>query len=225
MRLGRRCACRDVADEQLVGNGLVQQAVHIAQVASEQIVEFEVVLRRMIVAVPPEPVAPLGDQHFLAGAGGDRGVGASGRIERRAGCGQLTPGSLIVPVSDPDVEVCVDPGSGKNASQLGLRAATRLAHRHGSKLGMARETAVEGAQERAPAAFEVLPGVLTVEDDGDQRFSPAGACSVFRPASTSRDTRSSAAASACRPRSESRSGPTWRGPGTYATRAPPVAIA
>src|SRR5258708_4679754 len=127
----------------------------------------------MVVAVQPEPVASLGDQDLLAGPGRDNGVRGRWRVERRAGPGKLTPGSLIVPVPDPDVEIRVDPGSGKNARQLGLRAAAGFAHRHGPKLGMAREPAVQSAQERPPAALEVLPGIFTIEDDGDHRFGPA----------------------------------------------------
>ena len=57
---------RDVADEQLVGDRLLQQPVGVPEVPAEQVVELEVVRRRMVVAVPPEPVAAFGDQHLLA---------------------------------------------------------------------------------------------------------------------------------------------------------------
>src|SRR6202011_5191899 len=102
------------------------------------------------------PVAPFGDQYLLAGLGRDNGIGDARRIECRAGLGQLTPATLILPVPDPDVEVRVDPGPGKNASHLGLRATAGFAHCHGSKLGMAREPAVQSAEEWPPAALEVL---------------------------------------------------------------------
>ena len=54
------------------GIGLPEQPIDVPEVAPEQVVELEVVLRRMIVAVPPEPVAAFGDEHFLARPGRPR---------------------------------------------------------------------------------------------------------------------------------------------------------
>ena len=52
----------DVADVQLVRRRLAERAVDVAEVAAEQLVELAVVVRRMVVAVPPEPVAAFGDR-------------------------------------------------------------------------------------------------------------------------------------------------------------------
>ena len=46
---------------------------------------------------------------------------------------------------------------------------------------MRGERPVECAQERATAAVEVLPGVLAVEDDGDERYAPVGTLGVATP--------------------------------------------
>ena len=54
---------------------------------------------------------------------------------------------------------------------VGARAG--LGHRDGPQLGVARQPLIERPEERAPAAVEVLPGILAVEDDEDRRLSPA----------------------------------------------------
>src|SRR5215468_1981432 len=81
-------------------------------------------------------------------------------------------------MSDPDVEVGVDPRAGKDAREFARRAGTRLGHRHGSKVPMLGQLAVEGAQKRTAAALEMLPGILAVEDDRDERLFPAGSQAV-----------------------------------------------
>ena len=83
---------------------------------------------------------------------------------------------LVVGVADPDVEVGVDPGAGEDAGQLRAsppaHASAIVTVRSSGWLGQA---AVERAQKRPAAALEMLPGVLAVEDDRDERLSPAGA--------------------------------------------------
>ena len=48
------------------GTGWPEQPVDVPQVPAEQVVELQVVVRRVVVAVPPEPVAAFRDQHLLA---------------------------------------------------------------------------------------------------------------------------------------------------------------
>ena len=43
---------------------------------------------------------------------------------------------------------------------------------------MVGQPPVQRPQERPAAALEVLPGVLAVEDDRDERLSPAGALAI-----------------------------------------------
>ena len=57
-------------------------------------------------------------------------------------------------------------------------AAARLGHGHGPQLGVVGQPAVQRAQERPAAALEVLPGVLAVQDDRDERLFPAGRARV-----------------------------------------------
>ena len=63
----RTRAGADVAGEQLLGNRRAERGVRVSEVAAEQLVELRVVVGRMVVAVPPEPVAAFGDQDFLQG--------------------------------------------------------------------------------------------------------------------------------------------------------------
>src|SRR4051794_37557910 len=65
LRRGRRARC-DVADEKLVGYSLSEKPIDVPQMAPEQVIELEVVIRRMIVAVPPAPVAAFRDQDLFA---------------------------------------------------------------------------------------------------------------------------------------------------------------
>jgi hypothetical protein len=43
---------------------------------------------------------------------------------------------------------------------------------------MSRQAVIERAEKRPAAGFEVLPGVLAVKDDGDERLCPAGAVAI-----------------------------------------------
>ena len=115
---------RDVGDEQLFRDRLVERPVDVAQVPAEQVVELEVVLGRVVVAVPPEPVAALGDQQLLARPD-ERGVvgGRPRRIERLPRLGELAPGPVVVGVADPDVEVAVDPRAREDAVRTSVAPA------------------------------------------------------------------------------------------------------
>src|SRR5437773_5058689 len=81
-------------------------------------------------------------------------------------------------MSDPDVEVRVYPGPGKDPRQLLSRPRTRFSHRHGPELRMTGQAPIERPEKRPSTAFEVFPGVLAIQDDRDERLSPAGPLSV-----------------------------------------------
>ncbi len=61
------------------GIGGAERRVGVAKMAPEEIVEVGVVVGRMVVAVPPEPVAAFGDEQFL-----ERPVAGLGRHRVRA---------------------------------------------------------------------------------------------------------------------------------------------
>src|SRR5262249_8889032 len=84
----------------------------------------------------------------------------------------------VVGMADPDVEIRVNPGAGKDAGQLTNRRRATLGHRDRPQLRVNLEPAIEGAQEGTAAIGEMLPGVLAVEDDRDEGFSPAGSLGV-----------------------------------------------
>src|ERR1051326_9104415 len=80
-------------------------------------------------------------------------------------------------MADPDVEVRVDPGARKDRLQRRRAAwpAARVGHRHRRELGMMFEPPVQCAKKRTAAPLAMLPGILAVEDDGNDGLSPAGA--------------------------------------------------
>ena len=88
----------DVGREQLLGDGLPEHLVHVAKMPPEQLVELEIVVRRVVVAIPPEPVAAFGDQHLLERAARDRpgSAAAADALEHLAGLAQLPPGPQVV---------------------------------------------------------------------------------------------------------------------------------
>src|SRR5207245_3583860 len=132
----------------------------------EQIVELQIVRRRVIVAVPPEPIAAFCDQQFLVRLGQRGWIDTGGpgcAVERRVGIRQLTPGLLVVRVADPDVEVRVDPRPGEDPRQLLSRPRARLRHRNGPQLRMTGQAPVERPETRPSTALEMLPGVLPAQ--------------------------------------------------------------
>src|SRR4051812_3836413 len=88
---------------------------------AEQRVEESVLSARMIVAVPPKPIAPLGDIDFLPGAlhllRSDQGMSHFGD-EVLAGIVQMVPGGIVFVMPDPDGEVVIDPTPGEKRRQM-----------------------------------------------------------------------------------------------------------
>src|SRR5262249_46343285 len=121
--------------------------------------------------------AAFGNQDLFPRRLEGRGADAR-RRERFPRIRELTPALLIVGVPDPDVEIRVDPGAGKDPAQLQPWLRAGLGHGHGAELRVPRQPTIQGAQERPASALEVLPGVLAVENDWDHRFAAAGALAV-----------------------------------------------
>src|SRR5262249_41643320 len=82
---------------------------------AEEVVEQGVLGAGVVVAVPPEPVAALGDVDLLPRlaepVGGDEALLAA-LAEVLAGAVQGVPGGVVFLVADPDGEVVVDPAAG-----------------------------------------------------------------------------------------------------------------
>ena len=80
------------------------ERVGVLKVDAEGPVEVRVVSRRVLVAEPPEPVAPFGREEGSSG----EGVGGGG-AQSRAGLGEQVPGAVLGLVADPRREVGPDP--------------------------------------------------------------------------------------------------------------------
>src|SRR5258708_2217533 len=127
----------------------------------------------MIVAIPPEPVAPLGDvdlfprflkrRCLLVSLSPCLPVSLS-ILEILARLVQRVPGGVVFVVADPDGVVVVDPAS---REQVGQRVARRIAVEIFAQLDrtnliVAGTEPIEGTQERHAAVRIMLPAILAV---------------------------------------------------------------
>src|SRR5262249_15798688 len=146
----------------------------------EEVVEQGVLGAGVVVAVPPEPVAALGDVNFLPGllqpVGGHQPL--PGPLPQvLPGPVQGVPGGVVLLLGDPDGEVVPDPATGEQPREgvPGRVLFQEVAALHRADLGALAAALVEGAQEDHAAVGVVLPAVLAVEDDADQGGRPAPA--------------------------------------------------
>src|SRR6266550_6957136 len=128
----------------------------------------------MVVAIPPEPVGPLGDEHLFTRARQRLRRNTGDGFERPPRVRELAPGTLVVRVSNPDIEVRVDPRTWKDRRHRVLWHRARLRHRDRLQRRMGAKLLVERPEERTTLPFVMLPGILAVEDDEDGRLSPVG---------------------------------------------------
>ena len=104
--------------EEFGWRGRVDGPVDVPEVPAEQLVEGCVVTGRVIVPVPPVPVGSFRDEEFLV-----RRVVLRGREPRRggvegpSGIAELAPGTAVVVVAYPDVEVAIDPRAREDRGQ------------------------------------------------------------------------------------------------------------
>ena len=103
--------------------------VDAAQVTAEQRVELAVVGRRVVVAVPPEPVAAFGGQHRVEGLARAPSAGSAGRrgvepLARACAAGSQARRSSRWPIQMPKSALIHDPakidGSGSRGARGGL---------------------------------------------------------------------------------------------------------
>ena len=106
----RHMARADVGGEELLWDRLPEHVVHVSEVAPEELVELEVVVGRVVVAVPPAPVAALGDQQLFESLLPVRALAAAEArpyiCRASRSCRQARRSSRV---ADPDEEVAVDP--------------------------------------------------------------------------------------------------------------------
>ena len=156
---------RDVRTMQVVRRLLAKRPIGPAKMLAKERVELAVVRRRVVVAVPPEPVAALGGENRV-----ERDATALrtelGRPRREAltELAQLGPGAAVVAVAHPDTEVGVDPRPRKEPCERLGWASRRGAHLHRVDVRGLGQALIQRPQKRAPATRVVLPGILAVED-------------------------------------------------------------
>ena len=191
----------DVGGEELLGDRLSEHLIHVPQMAPEELVELEVVVGRVVVAVPPEPVAALGNQQLLEGLlPVCRVRSRRDASEHLPGVAELPPAAEVVAVADPDEEVAVDPRAGKDAVlsvRLGRAAASLIVTGRSSGCvdSMRYSARRNGRPPSSKCSHAFSPSRMTEM----VASSPPVDAENRRPASTSRLTKSAAATSACQP--------------------------
>jgi hypothetical protein len=95
---------------------MTDAAVDVLDVVPEEGIKLGGVLSLMIIAVPPEPVAPFCDHHFP-----DRfprpvrlGVLVQVACQELARRREVVPGAILLRVTDPGSQVPVDPTAGQD---------------------------------------------------------------------------------------------------------------
>ncbi len=137
---------------------------------AEQLIEQLILAGRAIIAVPPAPVAALGDIEFTPGPldGGFREASAGGLLLKEvASQMEQIPRLPVFCVADPDVEVGVDPAARVQLAELfGSGARLQMvADANRADIGMSHRFAIQRPQEDHTAVAVMLPAVLTVEHD------------------------------------------------------------
>ena len=134
-------------------------------------VELRVVRRGVAFPVPPEPIAPLGGEDGVA-----RGRSRFGDAERRARLGEKLPRAVLVRIADPCRQVGADPRAGADGGEMYGRGPLGEDRREGTGLDRLRhlDPTVQLVEEVRAASGVVLPGVLAVQDHGDDALFAAG---------------------------------------------------
>ncbi len=153
--------------------GQAEEVVRADHMRAEQGIELFLVRALVVIAVPPEPVARLGDQDFIPRLIETRRRQAAAPdrfLEALAHATKLRPRAILLGVPHPDREVRSDPGSDRDVTQrlLGLGALERLPHRHGLDAPLTRQPVVERVEERVAVLGIGFPAVLSVQDHRDQ---------------------------------------------------------
>ena len=82
-----------------------------------------------------------------------------------AGVPQQLPGRDVLAMTDPNVKIGVNPGSGENSGAAGnfRGCGDGLASRKRAEIGIRFDSPIELAKEFAAIARVVLPGILPIE--------------------------------------------------------------
>src|SRR6185369_6325769 len=128
----------------------------------------------MLGTVPPVPVAALGDQQLLVSQFSSLLRSLWRRIIGLSRAQQILPGFVVLLSADPDIEISADPGGGKDViDRLGHAAVKSFGDRKGLHVCLVLNPPVQFTKEGPPVPVVVFPGILSIEDDRDQRVAAA----------------------------------------------------
>ena len=146
-----------------------EQTIDILKMPPEQLIEQVILTGVAVVAIPPAPVAPLGDVEFAPRfVQRDFVELAASRLllEELAGQMQHVPRLPVLRMADPDVEVRIDPATRVQLVQpLGSGSRFQVVtDPHRFHIGMTDRLAVQCSQEDDAAIAIVFPAILAVKD-------------------------------------------------------------
>src|SRR6266446_509291 len=157
---------------------LAQSEVHAGEVLAIQRVELGVIGGTVFGAEPPAPVATFrGEQRLISLLqAGFRG-GIATLLHARLGSSRISltripeqfPSGNIFGVTNPDVEIGVDPRGGENSAGGGdfLGGSDGFAGGQRAEILITLNAFVKFAQEFAAVAGVILPGIFAVEKQAD----------------------------------------------------------
>src|SRR5215472_2373851 len=151
-----------------------QRVIDIGQMLAIELIKLPVVCRVVLGPVPPVPVASFRDEQLFKGElplpGGDIFRIGTKEIPCRR---QMVPGKIVFLRADPHIEVGVDPGAGNNRLKFFRGLASLQGFRNGQGLEdlVILYAIVEAAEKFASGARVILPGMLTIQNDGYKRVS------------------------------------------------------
>ena len=139
--------------------------------AAEDNIEDIVFLRGMLIAIPPAPIRTLGDIYLLPGL--IQFLLISLRIfiliidQRCTGGPEQVPGAVVLLMTDPNLEVVTDSGTGKQVGYVLLQPGFLEQFRNcdGFETIIIGKPLIERIQEIQAVIGEIFPGVLPVQDN------------------------------------------------------------
>src|SRR5579871_80444 len=151
-----------------------ERDINSRQMLSIQCVKFRVVRGAVLRAVPPAPVAAFRrEQRFFGSCerfDSWRALPAFFLSRLRASVSfarvpQKFPGRDVLAASDPDIEICIDPGRGKDSGVLRnfARRGDRFADRERREVRIALNAAIKFTQKISAVSRVIFPGIFAVE--------------------------------------------------------------
>ena len=99
----------------------MEKPVNVGKIFTEKKIEYFIIFRRMLVSIPPEPIAPFRTVNLLPGRlscrKGKRRIDGNGAFQEIPRPPQAIPGMVLLGRPDPNPKILIDPGARVNVIQ------------------------------------------------------------------------------------------------------------